>query len=137
MASSVGTRRFAMQLLSLFAVLAFVLAGTGVYSVLSYSVTQRTQEIGIRMALGANAREIVRTVIVSGGLPLVVGVVAGVGGSLALTRVMTNLLYEVTPYDAATFIGALVVLTVVAGAALVGPARRAARVDPLIALRWE
>lgn len=137
LASSVGTRRFAMQLLSLFALLAFVLAGIGIYGVLSYSVTQRTQEIGIRMALGADAAGIVRMVVAHGAVPVSVGLAAGVACSFALTRVMKTLLYEITPYDVTTFVAAIALLAVVAVAALFGPARRASRTDPLVAVRYE
>jgi putative ABC transport system permease protein len=137
LASSVGTRRFAMQLLSLFAVLAFVLAGTGIYAVLAYGVAQRTQEIGIRMALGAQAPGIVRLVIAQGTVPVAVGILAGLAGCFAVTHVMTNLLYGVSPYDVTTFVVALALLILVAVAALFGPARRASRTDPLVALRCE
>lgn len=137
LASSVGTRRFAMQLLSLFALLAFVLAGTGIYSVLAYGVAQRTQEIGIRMALGAEAPGIVRLVIAQSTVPVAVGILTGLVGCLAVTRVMTNLLYGVSPYDVTTFVVALALLILVAIAALFGPARRASRTDPLVALRCE
>ncbi|HEU0138073.1 MAG TPA: ABC transporter permease [Bryobacteraceae bacterium] len=137
LASSVGTRRFAMQLLSLFALLAFVLAGTGIYGVLSWGVAQRTREIGIRMALGASASRIVRLVLAQGTAPVAVGILAGLAGCFAVTHVMANLLYEVSPYDAATFVVALALLILVAVAALFGPARRASRTDPLAALRHD
>jgi putative ABC transport system permease protein len=137
LATSVGTRRFAMQLLSLFALLAFVLAGTGIYGVLSYGVAQRTQEIGIRMALGANAAGIVRLIMLQGAAPLAVGISAGLAGCFAVTRVMANLLYGISPYDVTTFAVALALVVLVAIAALVGPARRAARTDPLVALRCD
>jgi putative ABC transport system permease protein len=137
LASSVGTRRFAMQLLSLFALLAFVLAGAGIYGVLSFSVAQRTQEIGIRIAIGATPPEIVRLVIAQGAVPLAVGISAGLAGCFAVTGVMTNLLYGVSPYDVVTFVMALALLILVAIAALLGPARRASHTDPLIALRCD
>jgi putative ABC transport system permease protein len=133
----VDTRHFAMQLLSLFALLAFVLAGTGIYGVLSFGVAQRTQEIGIRMALGANAPGIVRLIVAQSAAPVAVGIAAGLAGCFAVTGVMKNLLYGVSPYDAATLVVALGLLILVAVAALIGPARRASRTDPVIALRCD
>jgi len=136
-ASSFEARRFNMSLLSLFAGLALVLAAIGIYGVMSNAVTQRTQEIGIRLALGARTVDVVK-LIVRNGLALVsIGVAIGLAGALALTRLMTTLLFGVTPTDGFT-IG--VVAAVLIGVALIAcliPARRATKVDPLVALRYE
>lgn len=134
---SVGTRRFALTILTLFAVLALVLAVSGIYGVISYSVTQRTQEIGIRMALGAEGRDVLRLVLVQFMRLTAVGVVLGLVGAYALTRLMASLLFGVTPTDLATFVVVPIVLALVALVACLIPARRATRVDPLVALRYE
>ncbi len=132
---SIAQQRFAMQVLSGFAALALLLAALGIYGVLSYGVRQRVQEIGIRMALGARARDVVRMVIVEGLKPTIVGLALGLGGALALGQVMSTLVFGVTPRDAATLTAvSLVVLGVGVAASLV-PAYRATRVDPLLALR--
>jgi putative ABC transport system permease protein len=136
-ASSMGQRRFAMMLLGLFAAMAVVLASIGIYGVMSYSVTQRSHEIGIRMALGA-ARQNVLGMVMGQGLALVgVGVAIGVAGAFGLTRLIASQLFGVKPTDATTFI--LVALTLVGVAALATfiPAMRATRVDPVVALRDE
>lgn len=134
---SVGTRRFALMILILFAVLALVLAVSGIYSVISYSVTQRTQEIGIRMALGARAGDVLRLVLGQFMRLTVVGVALGLVGAYALTRLMTSLLFGVTATDITTFVLVPLVLSLVALVACLIPARRATRVDPLVALRYE
>jgi putative ABC transport system permease protein len=135
--STVGTRRFALAILILFAVLALVLAVSGIYGVISYSVTQRTQEIGIRMALGARATDVLRLVLVQFMRLTVVGVVFGLVAAYALTRLMTSLLFGVTATDITTFVLVPISLTLVALLACFIPARRATRVDPLVALRYE
>jgi len=137
MGSTVGTRRFALAILILFAVLALVLAVSGIYGVISYSVTQRTQEIGIRMALGARATDVLRLVLVQFMRLTVVGVVFGLVAAYALTRLMTSLLFGVTATDITTFVLVPISLTLVALLACFIPARRATRVDPLVALRYE
>ena len=132
-----STRRFNAILFSLFAVLALALAVTGVYGVLSYSVSQRTHEVGIRMALGAGHRDVLRLFIGQGMKLVVLGLMIGLGGAFALTRLMRSLLFAVTPTDAMTFTMVAVGLILVALLACLVPARRATRVDPLVALRSE
>jgi putative ABC transport system permease protein len=134
---TVGTQRFALFILILFAVLALVLAVSGIYGVISYSVTQRTQEIGIRMALGARATDVLRLVLVQFMRLTVVGVVIGIVAAYALTRLMNSLLFGVTPTDVTTFVLVPISLALVALVACLIPARRATRVDPLVALRYE
>lgn len=134
---TVGTRRFALTILIMFAVLALVLAVSGIYGVISYSVAQRTQEIGIRMALGARATDVLRLVLVQFMRLTVVGVALGLVAAYALTRLMTSLLFGVTATDVTTFILVPICLSLVALIACLIPARRATRVDPLVALRYE
>ena len=134
---SVGQRRLSMLLLGLFATIALVLASIGIYGVMSYSVTQRAHEIGIRMALGAEPREVRRMVIRNSIAIVAVGLAIGVGGALLLTRVVRTLLYGVAPTDPAAFAGAFVLLLISALLASWLPARRATRVDPMVALRAE
>jgi putative ABC transport system permease protein len=134
---SIGTRRFALTILILFAALALVLAVSGIYSVISYSVTQRTQEIGIRMALGARGADVLRLVLVQFMRLTIVGVAIGLVGAYALTRLMTSLLFGVTATDVTTFVLVSTGLSLVALVACLIPARRATRVDPLGALRYE
>jgi putative ABC transport system permease protein len=134
---SIGTRRFALMILMLFAVLALVLAVSGIYGVISYSVTQRTQEIGIRMALGAETKDVLRLVLGQFMRLTFVGVALGLIAAYALTRLMTTLLFGVTPTDLTTFVAVSISLSLVALIACLIPARRATRVDPLVALRYE
>jgi ABC-type antimicrobial peptide transport system permease subunit len=122
---------------SSFGAVALLLAVTGVYGVLSYSVLQRTQEIGVRVALGASRREVVGLIVGQGLRLAVVGIVVGVLGSIAVTRVIASLLYNVSPTDPLSFVGVSVFLTLLAAAASYVPARRATAVDPLVALRTE
>ena len=136
-AASFAARRFNMLLLTLFAGLALILAAVGVYGVMSYAVTQRTHEIGIRMALGAQMGNVIKLIMKSGLLIAIVGVAIGLAGAFALTRLMTSLLFAVEATDKATFAGVSVGLVVIALLACYIPARRAAKVDPLVALRYE
>ena len=135
--ASLAQRRFAMQVVTLFGVLALLLAGIGIYGVMAYSVSQRTREIGIRMALGAGSGAILRPLLWRGMLLAIVGVTIGLVGAFALTRSLRSLLYEVAPNDLLTYAGLAVLLTAVAMLACYVPARRATRINPLIALRNE
>jgi putative ABC transport system permease protein len=134
---SVAERRFNMALLAVFAMLALLLAAVGVYGVISYQTSNRTREIGIRQALGARRSDVLKMVLNEGMAMAAVGVIAGLASGLALTRVMASLLYEVSATDPAIFFSLALVLFLVAIMACLIPARRATRVDPMKALRWE
>jgi putative ABC transport system permease protein len=134
---SVAERRFQTLLLGLFASLALILAMVGIYGVISYSVSQRTPEIGVRMALGATRSGILRMVVGRAMVLIVVGIAVGGAGAFALSRYLKSLLFEVKPGDPWTYAGIAILLATVALAASLVPARRATRVDPMIALRYE
>jgi putative ABC transport system permease protein len=135
--SSLAPRRFAMMLFGAFAVLALALAGTGLYGVTAYTVGRRTHEIGVRMALGARKMDVLRMVMAQGLQIVMWGLIFGIAGALAMTRFLSNLLYGIKPSDPLTFMIVSVLLTAVALLASFIPARRAARVDPMVALRYE
>jgi putative ABC transport system permease protein len=134
---SVAAPRFNTILLGGFALLALVLAAVGIFGVISYSVAQRTQEIGIRRALGADTVSVMRLVLIQGMGLTAIGVAIGLGGAFAVTRLLQTLLFNVTPTDSVTFVSVAAVLSGVAFIATYLPARRAAKVDPMIALRHE
>lgn len=136
-AMSAAGARYRTTLLGLFALLAMILAATGIYGVMSYSVAQRTQEIGVRMALGARPLDVLKLVVRQGMMLALIGVIVGLAGALALTRVMSSLLFGVTERDPITFVAVAALLIVVAFISCFVPAHRATRVDPLIALRCE
>ncbi len=135
--NSYAARRLSMILLGVFAALALVLACVGIYGVISYLVGQRTHEIGVRMALGAEGGDVMRLVLGHGASMALVGVAIGIAAALGLTRLMASQLFGVSPHDPLTFAGVAVLLFVVAVAACYIPARRAMRVDPIVALRHE
>jgi len=135
--ASVAAPRSSTTLLTLFAVLAMILAATGIYGVMSYSVARRTHEIGVRMALGARRFDVMKLVVRQGMILTLIGVVLGLGGAFALTRVMSTLLFGVTAKDPITFAAVAALLIAVAFIACFVPARRATKVDPLVALRYE
>jgi putative ABC transport system permease protein len=135
--NSVATRRMTLVLLGLFSGLALILGAIGIYGVISYSVAQRTHEIGIRMALGAPRREVFRLVVGEGLKLAGIGIAIGVVAAFGLARLMSSLLYAVSATDFETFAGVAILLALVALLACYVPARRAMRVDPMVALKYE
>jgi putative ABC transport system permease protein len=134
---SLARQRFTMTLFAVFSGVALLLAAIGIYGVMAYSVSQRTGEIGIRMALGAQTGQVMKLVLSQGGRLVGLGVLAGLGGALLLTRFLERLLFGVRAHDPLTLAGTVTVLVLVAALACLVPARRASRVDPMVALRSE
>jgi putative ABC transport system permease protein len=135
--ASLGPRRFNLILIGFFAAIALVLATAGVFGVMAYSVSRRTREIGVRVALGATSRDVVAMILSQGLRTVLVGIVVGIAGSLALTRALQSLLFMVSATDPLTFAGVILLLICVAVLACYIPARRASKVDPMVALRYE
>jgi putative ABC transport system permease protein len=129
--------RFEMLLLGVFAAIALVLAAVGIYGVISYSVSRRTREIGIRISLGASRTDVLRMVVRQAIVQALAGAVAGLAGALVVSRLIAKMLYGVQPTDPITFGGVAIVLALAAMLAAFVPARRAARIEPMIALRNE
>jgi putative ABC transport system permease protein len=136
-ASSVSEQRFQVILLATFAAIAVVLACLGIYGVLAFTISRRTSEIGVRMALGAHPDTILRSTLAAGMTPVLIGIVAGLSISAALARVVANLLFGVRALDPWTYAGTSLVLLIIAALACLIPARRAARLNPIEALRNE
>jgi putative ABC transport system permease protein len=134
---STASRRFTLLLLAAFAGLAVVLAAIGIYGVIAYSVVRRTHEIGIRLALGAHGRDVLRLVVGQGLRLAIIGMAIGCAAALFLSRLLESLLFEIRPSDPITFVSGMLFLAIIAVLASYIPARRAAQVDPVEALRYE
>ncbi len=137
MSRSIATPRFRTALLASLGILALLLAGIGLYSVMAYDVGRRTREIGIRMAMGARGSDVLGRVLGQAGVVTAIGLGLGLFGAMAASRLLTSFLFEVQPLDAAVFAGVPLFLATVALAAAGLPARRATRIDPMEALRYE
>jgi predicted permease len=135
--ASLGSRRFTLILISFFGLVALLLATTGVFGVMAYSVSRRTREIGVRVALGARSRDVLTMILNQGIRTIVIGIAIGLAGSFALTRTLSSLLFGVTATDPLTFAAVVALLIATALLACYIPARRATKVDPMVALRYE
>jgi putative ABC transport system permease protein len=135
--ASLGSRKFNVILIGFFAITALLLATTGVFGVMAYSVSRRTREIGVRVALGAATADVLRMILGQGSRAIFLGVALGIAGALALTRTVESLLFGVTATDPLTFGGVTLLLVASALLACYIPARRATKVDPMVALRYE
>jgi len=136
-ATSVATERLYMVLLTSFAAVALILSAVGLYGVIAYAVSERTQELGVRVALGASTGRISRMILGEGLVMSIAGITVGLGASAAATQVLTKLLFGITPGDPVTFVAVSLALVAVALAASYLPARRAAKADPLVAMRGD
>jgi ABC-type antimicrobial peptide transport system permease subunit len=134
---SMASQRFSMILLAVFAVLALLLASVGIYGVISHVVSQRTHEIGIRMAMGARRLDVLRMILADGARMTLMGAATGAVAALGFTRLLASMLFGVTPTDPITFVAVAMLLCGIAFFACFLPARRAMRVDPMVALRYE
>jgi predicted permease len=137
LSSSTGFQRFIARLLAVYSALALVLAAVGIYGLMAYSVAQRTREIGLRMALGAHARDVLGLMLRDGMKLTALGIVVGLPAAFGVSRLMRTMLFQTSPADPATFAGVAALLLLVAGVASYLPARRATRVDPLVALHHD
>jgi len=135
--ASLGSRRFNLILIGFFGIVALLLATTGVFAVMAFSVSRRTRDIGLHVALGARQRDVLKMILGQGLRTILIGVTVGFAGSLALTRTLESLLFGVTPTDPLTFAAVILLLVAAALLACYIPARRAANVDPMVALRYE